>query len=387
MMKGPGSAPPSVGRYTLLGEIASGGMATVMLGRLGGPGGFTHKLAIKRLHAQYARDPEFVSMFLDEARIAGQVQHANVVRVFEVLLEEWELFLVMEYVRGETLAKLLALAEACGEPLRPSISLGIAVGALAGLHAAHEARDDTGLPLGIVHRDVSPQNILIGVDGVARILDFGVAKAVSSFHTTRQGQIKGKLAYMAPEQQTKHPIDRRADVYAMGVVVWEMLTGRRLFGASGDGVVLPPSRIVKEVPAAIDAAVMKALALEPEARFATARDFAIALEQGGGASTREVGEWVERFAAEALLQRERMAAMGERYAEETAVRLPPSVASPPAVTGVPAAVGVTSAPPSRRLRRMGLVVLGLTVAGAVVVWAASARGAPAHPAPSAAHLG
>jgi serine/threonine-protein kinase len=314
----PEARPRSLGRYTILGEIGSGGMATVFLGGLDGPSGITQKVAIKRLHAQFAKDPEFVSMFLDEARIATQVHHANVVRVFEVLVEEGELFLVMEYIRGETLAGLLALAETRGEPLLPSLSIGIAIGALAGLHAAHEARDDHGQPLGIVHRDVSPQNILIGVDGVPRILDFGVAKAVSQHHTTRQGQIKGKLAYMAPEQRTGR-VDRCADVYAMGVVLWEMLTGRRLFQASRDGVVVAPGTIVKGVPAEIDGAVLRALAPHPEARFATARDFAIALEEQGGASTRQVGEWVVRVAGDELERRQRQATGAARDREETAV--------------------------------------------------------------------
>ncbi|NUP11652.1 MAG: serine/threonine protein kinase [Polyangiaceae bacterium] len=298
-------APRVIGRYELQGEIGSGGMATVHLGRLHGPGGFSHTFAIKRLREQLSLSPEFVAMFLDEARTAARVQHANVVRVYEVFLHEGELVLVMEYVRGQTIARLL---DASGSERPPiAIVMGIALGALAGLHAAHEARDDDDRPLGIVHRDVSPQNILVGTDGLARILDFGVAKAVSRLHQSRPGQIKGKLSYMAPEQLRGESVDRRADIYSMGVVLWELLTGKRLFAnAEKDdatlaralqGAVVAPSTAAAEVTHALDDVVLKALAKEPDDRFATARDFAIALEAvGAAASARLVGEWVSRHA-------------------------------------------------------------------------------------------
>ncbi|MFT3774977.1 MAG: serine/threonine-protein kinase [Minicystis sp.] len=382
-----GPAPQSVGRYTLLGEIASGGMATVHLGRLAGPGGFTQRLAIKRLHTQHAKDPEFVSMFLDEARIAAHVQHANVIRVFEVLLEGGELFLVMEHVRGETLARLLELSAARGELARPAIAVAIATSALAGLDAAHDAKDDGGQPLGIVHRDVSPQNILVGVDGVPRILDFGIAKAMSRLHTTRPGQIKGKLAYMAPEQRHGRAVDRRADIYAMGIVLWELLTGRRLFGADGAGPVAPPSTIAPGVPAAVDAAVLKALARDPEARFATARDFAIALEEGGEiASTRAVSEWLRNLAGEELEQRDRAVGAIERAAEETAVVSLPIVAAPTIVEPRP----IAAPPPARpsSVRRIALVALALAIISALLVWAVRAHAAPdTRRSPGAARLG
>ncbi len=374
-----GPVPRSIGRYAILGEIASGGMATVFLGGLSGPGGFTQKLAIKRLHAQFAKDPDFVTMFLDEARIASQVHHANVVRLFEVLVEGGELFLVMEYVRGDTLAGLLAKAQMRGETLRSALAVGIVVGALSGLHAAHEAKDDHGKPLGIVHRDISPQNILIGLDGVARILDFGVAKAVSQCHTTRQGQIKGKLSYMAPEQRSGQPVDRRADVYAMGVVTWEMLTGRRLFdGSQPDaGEVVAPSNVATGVPEAIDRAVMKALSVDPAARWATARDFAMSLEQQGGASTREVGEWVEHLAGDALASRQRAIAGLVRAAEETAVGPAPSAQSLPSPSLV-APSRPPEPPPTlarRRVPRAGVLAVGVVLAALALVWAVRAFGA------------
>src|ERR1700729_765840 len=196
-----GSAVPVriVGRYALYGELASGGMATVHLGRLLGPVGFSRTVAIKRLHAQFAKDPEFVSMFLDEARLAARIRHPNVVQTLDVVATEGELFVVMDYVQGESLSRLLRASRTVG-PIPVRVASAILCGALHGLHAAHEATDEHGVPLGLVHRDMSPQNVLVDVDGSARVLDFGVAKAAGRTQTTGRGKIKGKLRYMAPEQ-------------------------------------------------------------------------------------------------------------------------------------------------------------------------------------------
>jgi len=198
--------PPSekavrvVGRYALYAEIAAGGMATVHFGRLLGPVGFSRTVAIKRLHPQFAKDPEFVSMFLDEARLAARIRHPNVVPTLDVVATQGELFLVMDYVQGESLSRLIRAARERGHRIPPRIVSSILTGALHGLHAAHEAKNERGEPLNIVHRDISPQNVLVGSDGVPRVLDFGVAKAAGRVQTTREGQLKGKLAYMAPEQ-------------------------------------------------------------------------------------------------------------------------------------------------------------------------------------------
>jgi serine/threonine-protein kinase len=216
----------NIGRYVLFREIAHGGMATVHLGRLRGVGGFARTVAIKRLHPQFARDPEFVSMFLDEARLAARVQHPNVVSVLDVVASERELFLVMDYVHGEALSRLLKHARACGIPVPANIVCAVLLDLLYGLHAAHEALSERGDPLNIVHRDVSPQNVLVGVDGIARVLDFGIAKPAQRVHqSTRTGQLKGKLSYMAPEQFSTGAVDRRADVYSAAVLLWEALTG------------------------------------------------------------------------------------------------------------------------------------------------------------------
>ena len=303
-----------VGRYALYGEIAAGGMATVHLGRLLGPVGFSRTVAIKRLHPQFAKDPEFVSMFLDEARLAARIQHPNVVPTLDVISLDEELFIVMEYVEGESLARLLRATRSAERLLPPKLVGAVVTGALYGLHAAHEAKSERGAPLQIVHRDVSPQNILVGIDGVSRVLDFGVAKAAVRAQTTRDGQMKGKLAYMAPEQILgETEIDRRVDVYAAGVVAWESLVARRLFEGQNEGAIMrqvlsgqvaAPSSLVPDVPSSADAVLLKAMSLDRDKRFATAFEFAVALEESLGAeSGRRVAAYVSASAGEAIARR------------------------------------------------------------------------------------
>jgi eukaryotic-like serine/threonine-protein kinase len=306
------SAPRVVGRYTLYDEIAAGGMASVHLGRLMGPVGFSRTVAIKRLHETFAKDPEFVSMFLDEARLAARIRHPNVVSVIDVVALQGELFLVMDYVQGESLSRLLRAARR-QELVQPRMAIAILSQALNGLHAAHEARTERNEPLHLVHRDVSPQNILVGSDGVARVVDFGVAKAANRIQTTREGQLKGKLCYMAPEQLTGGVVDRRTDIYAASVVLWETLTGTRLFEQDEPGMVVaqivsrdipPPSLHNPDVPAALDDIVLRGLSRQPDHRFATAKDMALALERAAPPSpAAEIGEWVERLAFNSLARR------------------------------------------------------------------------------------
>ena len=214
------SVPRIVGHYAIFEELAHGGMASVHLGRLRGAAGFTRTVAIKRLHEQYARDPEFVSMLLDEARLAARIKHPNVVPVFDVVACDGELFLVMEYVAGETLSRLIVASAQQGTRIPVQITAAILIGALTGLHAAHDAVSERGEPLHIVHRDVSPQNLIVGMDGVARVFDFGIAKAAQRGVTTQNGALKGKIGYMSPEQLRGERIDRRSDVFAAGVVLW-----------------------------------------------------------------------------------------------------------------------------------------------------------------------
>lgn len=301
------------GRYALFDEIAAGGMATVHLGRLLGPVGFSKTVAIKRLHPHLARDPEFVSMFLDEARLAARIHHPNVVSTLDVVAIEGEVFLVLDYVQGESFSRLLKATRARQLRVDPRVVGSVVVNTLHGLHAAHEASDEHGHPLGIVHRDISPQNVIVGTDGVARVLDFGVAKAAGRLQSTRDGQLKGKLAYMAPEQVRGDPVDRRTDIYSAAVVLWEGLVGRRLVQGSNEGQVLAavlaggfpaPSALVSGLPPGIDQVVMRALDPSIERRFATAREMAIAVERAlGVASPYEVGEWVQAVAQDALAMR------------------------------------------------------------------------------------
>ena len=303
-------------RYALYGEIASGGMATVHFGRLRGAIGFSRTVAIKRLNAQFVHEPEFVRMFVDEARLAARVRHPNVVATIDVVASENLLYLVMEYVQGESLAKLARACVAQGGRVPRRIATAIMLGILQGLHAAHEAKNERGEPLGIVHRDVSPQNVLVGTDGVARVIDFGIAKAAARTQaSTDVGQMKGKPAYMSPEQIFDKDVTRLTDIYAASVVYWELLTGERLFLGKNDidtinrvlkhKVEAPSSRVPSLLPA-IDEIVLRGLERDPSKRFATARDMARALEDCiAPASASDVGEWVEKLAGEVLALRER----------------------------------------------------------------------------------
>ncbi|WP_438007476.1 serine/threonine-protein kinase [Sorangium sp. So ce321] len=303
----------AVVRYLLFDEIGAGGMATVHLGRQLGSAGFRRTVAIKRLYPQFVRDPELVAMLLDEARVAARIRHPNVVSTVDVVSSGGEVLLVMEYVHGESLARLLRAATREGGAPPPRVACAVLAGALHGLHAAHEATAEDGAPLHLVHRDVSPHNVLVGEDGVARVLDFGVAQSAGRAQITRDGQLKGKIAYMSPEQIAGEPLDRRADVYAAGVVLWETLTGERLFEGRGEALSIlrllqagvdPPSARRPGVPPELEAITLRALAREPEDRYPTARAMALALEATGmAASTSEVGAWVAVFAGESLARR------------------------------------------------------------------------------------
>jgi len=304
-----------LGRYALYDAIASGGMATVHLGRLLGPVGFARTVAIKRLHEHLSSDPEFTAMFLEEARLAARIQHANVVATLDVVAQEGELFLVMEYVDGESLSRLLGGLRRSGATIPHPVLGTIVSHALSGLHAAHEARSESGEVLGLVHRDVSPENILVGRDGASRVLDFGVAKATERGRMTQAGTIKGKINYMAPEQVQGIKLDRRVDLYGMSVVLWEALTGQRLFEGGEvevmyrviQGALEPPSSRMPGLTPEIDALVMKGLSRDREARWSTAREMAAAVESVlGVASNTRIGELVDRVAGEALGRRSRL---------------------------------------------------------------------------------
>ncbi len=291
-----------MGRYQLFDAIASGGMGVVHLGRALSEGGMNRLVAIKRLHPELALDQEFVRMLVEEARLAARVRHPNVASVLDVVEDPAEVLLVMEYLEGETLFRLIRASLEREQRVPPAIASAILTGALLGLGAAHEARSERGEPLQIVHRDISPQNILVGADGVARVLDFGVAKAASRTTVTARGAPKGKLTYMAPEQARGLALDRRADLFAAGIVLWEMLVGERLFAADDPATTLarvltepivPPSRKVPGLSRDLDAVVLQALQREPHQRFSRAEDMALALEDACTPATqRQVAAWV-----------------------------------------------------------------------------------------------
>ena len=300
-----------IGRYALYDQIGAGGMATVHFGRLLGPAGFAKTVAIKRLHPHFARDPEFASMFLDEARLAARIHHPNVVATIDVVAKEGELFLVMEFVEGLSLSGLFWEAVRGGSRLPLGIIGAIMTNVLAGLHAAHEAKNERGESLRLIHRDVSPQNVIVGKDGVARVLDFGIAKAIGRSHTTREGRIKGKIAYMAPEQIRAQTLDRRVDVYAASVMLWELVTMRRLYDEEDDAATIykavndvpdKPSTLVPSLSADVDEIIMRGLSKDREVRFSTAREMAIEVSRVFGTdSAMAVGDFVGRSGQETLM--------------------------------------------------------------------------------------
>jgi serine/threonine protein kinase len=341
--------PFQLGRYTLHAELAAGGMAAVYLARQTGAVGFGKTVAIKRLHPHLARDQYFVTMFLDEARLAARITHPNVVPILDVVSTDDELFLVLEYVRGETLAGLLRALRKQKAKMPVAVAAAIITGLLAGLHAAHEAHDELGKALDIVHRDVSPQNLIVGADGTARVLDFGVAKAATRLQTTREGQLKGKIPYMAPEQLSGE-VTPRTDVYAATLVLWETLTCQRLFRGETEAQVLhlvmtmdapKPSSLNAEVPAALDAVVAKGLARDPANRYATAREMAAAIEACVPiASPMKVAEWIEALIGPTLAARDAIRAEIESGASSV---VPASFSSStPALPAFPQVAGGAS---------------------------------------------
>ncbi len=320
----PSSPRLAEGRYTIYDEIASGGMATVHLGKARGAFGFSNTVAIKRLFPQMAKDPEFVAMFLDEARLASRVRHPNVVTVLDVLSEGGELCLVMEYVEGESLSVLSRALREAKKPIPIPIAVAITSSILHGLHAAHQATDQLGVPLGLVHRDVSPQNVIVGVDGVARLIDFGIAKAAGRSSVSRDGQLKGKIPYMAPEQIQGGVINHRTDIYGAAVILWELLSGERLFDGETQGIILglvlddvvhKASEYNPLVSAELDALTLRGLDRDSSQRFDSARAFALELEAlVRPAMPAEVSEWVHVNARASLALRSEKLARMERQA-------------------------------------------------------------------------
>lgn len=337
-----------IGRYELLGKIAAGGMATVYLGRARGARGFERVVAVKKLHPTLEANAEIVSMFFAEARVAARIRHPNVVPTLDVDDRDG-LCLVMEYVEGDQLLSLLRAAAESETRIPPEVALRIGIDALNGLHAAHELTNDEGKSLRIVHRDVSPHNILVGIDGITKLTDFGIAKVDDTVTGAKPTELKGKLAYMAPEQARRERIDRRADVFSVGIVIWEMFATRRLFLGKTSSETLaallvapiPNLTIEAGVPEALAKVIAQALERDPAKRWQNAADFADALEREaansyGVASARRVAEYVTAVSGAKLAQ--------ERTRLRQAVKAGgPSIAPAPAAADVPDAPDATAA--------------------------------------------
>jgi eukaryotic-like serine/threonine-protein kinase len=276
-----------VGKYDLLGRIGYGGMAEVWLARQKGPMGFEKLVAVKRLLPHLQGEDQFVRMFLDEARIAARINHANVVQIFDLGQVDDNYFIAMEYLVGECLARVMGEGAKRQQPLPELLSAMVVSQMCKGLHHAHSLRDARGTPLCIVHRDVSPQNVVLLYDGSVKLLDFGIAKARQRLAETTTTGMKGKYAYMSPEQCSGSSVDHRSDLFACGVVLWECLTRRRLFKHQSklmvlkmilEGHVAPPSRVNPQVPAALDEICLRALAKSADERYSTGEEMSAAID-------------------------------------------------------------------------------------------------------------
>ncbi len=309
----------TLGRYQLLSRLAVGGMAEVYLARQGELSGFKTLVVVKKVLPHLAVKPDFIAMFLDEARIASMLDHPNVVRITEVGRTESEYFLAMELVQGKSLASILQQSERAKTPIPHNLSALVVANAAAGLHHAHQLTDASGNLLGLVHRDVSPQNIMVSFEGSVKVIDFGIARALGRLGDTNSGSLKGKLGYMAPEQARGEPVDARADIFSLGVVLWECIAGRRLFLRENELATLravvyepiPSASKFTEVDPALDAIIRRSVARNVEERFQTAEEMRIALERwvfsSGGASTHDLSTLMKSWFPSDHLQWQRAA--------------------------------------------------------------------------------
>ncbi len=294
------------GRYALQRRLAVGGMAEIFVAEVPGIAGFSKKIVLKLILPELAKDPEFVAMFVNEAKLASEMTHPNIAQVLELGEVEGRYYIAMEYVSGIDLASLIRDAAAAGETVPLDIAVRIVVDILSGLHFAHELKAPDGTALNIVHRDVSPHNVLVARDGGVKVTDFGIAKASNSSSRTRSGIVKGKLAYMAPEHAFAKPLDRRADLFAAALIFYEMATGKRVYSAEDDlalihmareGSIPPLYQVVPAVPLQVSEIISQALAPNPEDRFEDCETFASALSAVSEkvAATSEVGAYVRSF--------------------------------------------------------------------------------------------
>ncbi len=385
--------PEKLGRYHVVGHLASGGMAEILLGKLLGPSGFERPVVIKRILPHHASKEAFVDMFLDEARVVARIQHPNVVHVQELGKEDDQLFLVMEYLEGESLLSVMRRAVRIGKPVDRLLAAWIVSQACAGLHAAHELCDDEGKPLGLVHRDISPSNIFITYAGAVKLLDFGIAKFDQRTTDTEAGGLKGKFPYMSPEQCNGKVLDRRSDIFSLGTVLWETTVGRRLFArdssfksmkAITEDAIPSPKSLVPSYPDDLATVCLKALSRQREERYGTAADMQRALvdltrEHGLAAlPAMQLAELMKEFFPERMEQKRELLRRVKSGSQITHVPAPDvdvSVEVPTAFSSVasvgsstPMSVESQAQPVSRRPMAIAAVAV-LALLGVGVGWA------------------
>ncbi len=275
------------GGYSLLEQIGVGGMAEVFLARHSGVEGFEKEIVIKRIRPHLSAIPSFVNMFLGEAKLAAQLIHPNIVQIYDLGKIKDSFFIAMEYIPGRDMSAVIPKSKATGIPFPIEYGLKIASNVCEALYYAHTKVDAVGTPLHIVHRDVSPENIRVAWTGTVKILDFGIAKAATHLHETKAGEIKGKLVYMSPEQVMGKDVDQRSDIFSLGVVLYEWLTGLKLFSGENDlaimnniieGKIYPPSYFRDDIPSEVEAIVMKSLEKEPKRRYGNACDMQLDID-------------------------------------------------------------------------------------------------------------
>ena len=280
--------PVRFGKYTLVDRIAVGGMAEIFLARQAGLEGFEKTIVIKRIRPHLSKQPNFVKMFLNEAKLAAQLNHPNIVQIYDLGKINESYFIAMEYIFGRDMRRIIPKADALGIPFPMVYALKIASSVCEGLYYAHQRADLYGHPLHIVHRDVTPENIFVSFDGTVKVLDFGIAKAANQIEQTRAGEIKGKLSYMSPEQCMGKQLDNRSDLFSLGVVLYEWLTGFKLFTGDSEvailksiteGKIYAPSYFKADIPEAVEAILMKALEKDRERRYQTAWEMQYDLDQ------------------------------------------------------------------------------------------------------------